>query len=125
MKRWIGIAAFVFLLGFLVLPWRAVFGQATTGYTKIGTVAFGTNTFTDTTPVSGQVTSYEVTSLNAAGESGPSNIVSATTPTSTASHSNTLTWTPPTTGGTPTSYNVYSLAVVPSGPPTGLAVVAK
>ncbi len=125
MKRWIGISAFVLLIAFLALPWRAVLGQATSGYTKIGSVAFGTNTFVDTTPVSGQVTNYEVTSVNAAGESGPSNIVTVTTPSTAVAHSNTLTWTAPATGGTPTSYNVYSLAVVPTNPPTGLAVVSK
>lgn len=125
MKRWIGIMSFVLLIMFFVSPWRMIFAQAATGFTKIGTVAFGTNTFTDSTPVSGQVTSYEVTSANSASESVPSNVITLTTPTTNVAHSNTLNWTPPTTGGTPTTYNVYSSAVVPTNPPTGLSGVSK
>jgi hypothetical protein len=89
----------------------------TPGFVNIGTVAFGTNTFTDSTNCKPSTTcAYELTSFNAAGESGPSNIVTVTWGSS--NKSTTLTWTPPATGGTPTGYNVYFLAA-PSAP-TGL-----
>jgi hypothetical protein len=123
--RIVGTLALVLLFGYLVAPWRMVFGQATSGYTKIASVNFGTNTYTDSTVTAGQVSDYEVTAANAAGESAPSNIVTLTTPSTTATHSNVLTWTPGSGGGAPTSYNVYRLTVTVPVPPTGLAGVAN
>jgi hypothetical protein len=123
--RKIGIASLTVLFALLLFWPRIGRGQATSGYTQVGTVPFGTNTYTDTTPATGQATNYEIVAVNAAGTSLPSNIVVAVTPSTTGAHSNTLTWTPPTTGGTPVSYVVYSQIVTVPGPPSGLAVVSK
>lgn len=90
---------------------------ATAGFVNIGNVAFGTNTFTDTTNCKPSTTcSYEVTAFNSSNESAPSNIVTVTWG---ASNKGTiLAWTPATAGGTPTGYNIYFLAG--PGAPTGL-----
>ena len=125
MRKWIGVSAFILLLAFFVLPWRPVFGQATSGYTKIASVNFGTNTYSDTAVVTGDINNYEITAQNAKGESGPSNIITLTTPSGAGPHSNTLTWTPGSGGGTPTTYNVYRLSVTIPNPPTGLVGVSN
>ena len=81
---------------------------------KVGSVNFGTNTFTDSTIVDGQTYTYQVTSANSAGESTPATSSAASVP-ATGTHTATITWTPPTTGGAPTSYNVYRFLVQTPG----------
>lgn len=49
-------------------------------FTTIGTTPFGTNTFVDTNVNAGDAFVYQVLSKNAAGESGPSNEVTASIP---------------------------------------------
>ena len=112
----------------LLLSTAKLGAQATSGFTQVGTVAFGTNTFADTSVTSGSVYQYEVLSSNVAGVSVPSNIVTAPAiPSGSGGHSATLTWTPPTTGGTPTQYLVYRFLVALPGPPTlnGTVTVAE
>src|SRR5260370_1437757 len=101
MKTW-GKIAFAAVLVFWALgtPW-GVWAQVTAGFSQVGSVPFGTNTFTDNTVVSGNVYQYEVLSQNAAAISTPSNVV--TTPLiPSGAHSATLKWTAPPTGGRPT-----------------------
>lgn len=95
-----------------------LWAQATAGFTQVGSVPFGTNTFTDTTVTSGTVYQYEVLSQNAAGVSVPSNIVTAPViPSGTAPHSATLTWTAPAIGAQPTTYLVERMTVTIPNPP--------
>lgn len=119
--RIVGAALFVGLLLFWSGLWRLprIFAAADPGFTKVGTVAFGTNAFTDTTVVDGTTYSYEVTAQNAAGESGPSNVVTGSVP-ATGTHTASLSWTPGTGGGTPTTYNVYRVTVAPPNQPAAL-----
>lgn len=98
----------------------AVSAQGPTGFTKEASVT--ATTYTDTAVVSGNVWQYAVTATDAAGESGPSNIVTATTPSTTGAHSNALTWTA-STGAT--GYNVYRSQVTVPNPPAGLGVVSN
>ena len=113
----LGRVVFVALLLYLVPVWR-VFAQAPTGYTKIAS----TNGLSeiDTAVASGQVFNYVVTATNTAGESGPSNVVTAIIPSTTAVHSVALSWTAPATDpshGPATSYNVYrELVTLPNQP---------
>lgn len=97
------------------------FAQAPTGYTKIAS----TNGLSeiDTAVASGQVFNYVVTATNAAGESGPSNVVTAIIPSTTALHSVALSWTAPAVDashGAATAYNVYRELVVLPNPPAVL-----
>lgn len=106
---------------FAVLPGHA---QAPAGYTKIASVT--TTSYTDTTGLtSGEVNNYCVTATNAAGESAPSNIVTATTPSNLNPHSNALSWTAPATGSAATGYNVYRLLVTVPNAPSGLSVISQ
>lgn len=86
--------------------------QAPIGYVKIASTT-ATN-YTDTAVASGDVWNYVVTATNVAGESGPSNVWTATTPITSVSHSNAITWTVSTGGAPATGYNVYR---APGGPP--------
>lgn len=95
--------------------------QATAGYAKIASVTTGTS-YTDTTCPKGGSCLYEVTSVDASGESaadGPITVLNGG-----ANGNVVLTWQAGAcpTGkncGTPTGYNVYQVA--PAVPPTGLA----
>ena len=94
--------------------------QVLAGYTKVGSVT--TTTYVDSTVTSGQVWSYYVTATNLAGESQPSNIVTAVTPTTTGTHSNTLTWT---ASAGATGYNIYRSQVTVPNPPGALGVTSN
>lgn len=127
MKTW-GKLIFAALLFFWALgtPW-GVWAQITNGFNQVGAVAFGTNTFIDTTVTSGTIYQYEVLSQNAAAISTPSNIVTAPIiPSGTGPHSAALSWTPPNlncttttppTCGTPTTYLIERMAVLAPNPP--------
>ena len=125
MKTW-GRIAFAALL-FWWFPGNPVrlWAQVTAGFTQVGTVPFGTDTFTDTSVTSGTVYQYEVLSQNAAAISTPSNIVTTPIiPSGTGPHSATLTWTPaacatanPPTCGVPVTYLVERITVLPPNPP--------
>jgi hypothetical protein len=121
--KWIPLVALLILLA-AGNPFH-IFAAGDAGYTKIGSVAYGTNTYTDSTPAANQVTYYEITAQNSVGESAPSNVVMATTPGSGGSHSNKLTWTPGAGGGTPTAYNIYSQMVTIPNPPAALTVISN
>jgi hypothetical protein len=118
-----------FLFGallFLCISGSAL-AQAPTGYTKIGSEPANILTFNDGAVTSGQVWNYVVTAFNAAGESGPSNVVTGTTPNTTAVHENSLTWTAPVADanhGAATGYNIYRQQVLSPNPP-GLGVSAQ
>ena len=128
MRRWFnGWSLFTILLVYCVVG----FAQTPTGYTKM--VSTTANTFTDTAVAAGQVFNYVITATDAAGESGPSNVITAAIPTAPSTlcgtgvaHCVTFTWTiPPTDAShfTATGYNVYrELVTVPNppvvGPPT-------
>lgn len=110
----------------LLLYWfpgnpRKLFAQATAGFTQVGDVQFGTNTFVDTTVTAGSFYQYEVLSHNIVGVSVPSNIVTtAQIPTGTGAHSATLTWTPPAAvaGVTPPAdYQIFRMLVTLPNPP--------
>lgn len=96
------------------------FAQGPSSFTKVGSVS--TTSFVDSSVTSGQVLEYAVTATNAAGESGPSNIVTATTPTTAVSHSNTLVWNA-SVGAT--GYNVYRFLVQVPAAPGSLAVTSQ
>lgn len=122
----VGTVLFALILVWLIMPWRNTFAQGPSGYTKVGSVAFGTNSYADTTVTRGDTYDYAVTAYNAAGESGPSNVVTVTDPTTgTGTPTVTLGWTPATSGGTPTGYNVYRFLVQVPGPPTSLGATAQ
>lgn len=114
MKRWISwtlFATVILLLG--VGSIRALYAQATSGFTKVNTAAITGTTFTSGTLVDGSLYNVEVTAVNAAGESGPSTIVSGQIP-ATGTHTFTLTWT---VSAGATSYNVYDQLVTVPNPP--------
>jgi hypothetical protein len=122
MRRWFnGWSLFAILLVYCVVG----FAQAPAGYTKM--VSTTANTFTDTAVGAGQVFNYVVTATNAAGESGPSNVITAAIPATAStlcgtgiSHCVTFTWTvPPTDAGhlAATGYNVYRELVTVPNPP--------
>lgn len=118
MKLFGKIAFAVLLWGFAVGNPARLWAQITAGFTQVGSVAFGTNTFIDTTVASGTVYQYEVLSQNAAGVSVPSNIVTTPViPSGAGSHSATLTWTPPATGAQPVTYVVARITVTIPNPP--------
>jgi hypothetical protein len=120
MKKWIGYASLAVLLWLLVFgSFRKLYAQATTGFTKINTSPVTTTTFTTGTLTDGVAVSFEVTAVNSAGESGPSNIVSGVVP-ATGTHTATLTWT---ASAGATSYNVYDQIVTIPNPPAALNLV--
>lgn len=93
------------------------FAQPPAGYTLIAQ----TNGLSqiDTAVASGQVFNYVVTAVNAAGESGPSNIVIAVIPSTTVSHSVALSWTASAVDSShaaATGYNVYRELVTSPNP---------
>jgi hypothetical protein len=117
MQKRIGFILFVFLLVILTVPPWAIWAQATAGYTKVNTAPITTTTFT-TGALAPGVWNFEITAVNAAGESGPSKIVTGTA-TAAASHA-TLSWVTPVADashGAPDSYNVYSQQVIAPNPP--------
>jgi hypothetical protein len=117
-SRIISITIFASLIFYLTLgnPFK-LWAQATNGFTKIGTVAAGgTNSFTTPTLVDGTSVNFEVTAVNAAGESVASSIVSAVVP-ATGTHTATISWTPAATGSAATSFNIYDQVVtIPNQP---------
>jgi hypothetical protein len=119
------LAVMVAFVGWMVVgnPFR-LFAQATTGYSKIGSVNVGTNTFTTTTLTDGAAYNFEVTAANSAGESLPSNIVTAVIPAA-GTHTVTLSWTPATTGDPATSFNIYDKVVSIPNQPGALTVVVN
>jgi hypothetical protein len=129
--RWIGIVIFAGLLIFWAAPWRLLFGQATSGYTLLTSVTAPTVTYTDTTCPATSTCSYEVTAVDAQGQSIP-----GWTGTTAGSGSQSvsavpgpkgnivLTWVGPTTGTPPTSYDIYTAARVPN-PPTGVVAAGQ
>lgn len=102
-----------------------LWAQATTGYTSIGTST--TTSFTTAALVNGASYNFEVTAVNAAGESTPSNIVTVAVP-ATGSHTATLTWTAPATDATHSaavSYNIYDQVVTVPNRVGALTVVVN
>jgi len=91
--------------------------QAPSGYTRIATNVT-TTSYTDATCPDGSVCTYAVTAVNAAGESAAAISNAATIP-ATGTHTVSLTWTAPTTGGAVASYNVYQSILAAPGPPSG------
>lgn len=93
--------------------------QAPSGYTKL--VSVTATTFTDTQMSSGVILNYVVTATNLAGESGPSNILTAVIPNTAVTHSVALTWN---ASAGATGYNVYREQVVtPAAPVLNVPVV--
>jgi len=122
MKKIFYWSLFIALLCFWAFPWRYVFAQSTPGYTKISpSTGVTTTTFTTGTLVNSGVYNFEVTAQNAAGESGPSNIVSVTIP-STGTHTVALSWT---ASPNASFYNVYDQQVTIPNPPTGLVATPQ
>lgn len=118
--RW-GRALFLALLSLTAgISPLVVVAQSLAGYAKVTSVT--TTTYTDTTVTSGQVWNYYVTATNAAGESAPSNIVTAVTPATAVAHSNALSWTG---SAGATGYNVYREQVTVPNPPGALGVVSN
>jgi hypothetical protein len=131
LPRWIGISLFALLILYFASPWRAVFGQATSGYTLLANVPAPAVTYTDTTCPAGSQCSYEVTAVDATGQSVPGwtgstvgNGSQQVTQTPGPTGEIVLTWVAPTTGTPPTGYDVYTSGRVPN-PPTGLAGASK
>ena len=119
-KNIFGVLALAGLLALVIFyPFHSVKAQGTTGYTKVGTVTG--LTFTDTTVADGSVYNYEVTASNAAGESGPSNIITVTIPAS-GTHSVAASWSA-STGAT--SYSVYRFLVQVPAAPSGFQAVVN
>lgn len=115
-----GRLVFVVLALVLMFAKSGMFGQAGSGFVKIGSTAAGVNTYTDSMPVTGQVTNYEVTAVDSFGrESGPSNILTIQTPNTSVAHSNTIGWT------STFANNVYAQVVPPPNPPTALSAVSS
>ena len=115
MKRY---RALWLLIPGLILTVGLSLGQGPSGFTKVATVQAPTITYTDTTCVDGTACQWAVTAVNAAGESGSSNIAVGVIP-ATGTHSTVLTWVAPTTGGPVVSYNVYMEVLAKPGPPSG------
>lgn len=123
MKRLTGIALFAVLLFGLIFGFNplAIWAQATAGYTKVNTAPTTATTFTTGTLANGTVLNFEITAVNAAGESGPSNIITLAIP-ATGTHMVTLNWIA-STGAT--SYNVYDQQVLIANPPGALSGVVN
>ena len=123
----ISVTVFVALLIVVAVPVKQmiVFAQGGAGYTKVGTVS--TTSFVDSSAslVAGQVNNYEVTAVGPGGESGPSSILTMTTPNTAGPHNNSLSWSAGTGGGTTTGYNVYKQTVAPPNPPVALTGIAN
>lgn len=122
----IAIASFVLLLWYWAFgnPLRLVLAAADPGYTKVGSVAVGTTTYTDTTVADGQTYQYEVTEQNSAGESGATMTGAAVIP-ATGTHTATVTWTPGSGGGAPTTFNIYRTTIVVPNPPAAASVTVN
>jgi hypothetical protein len=121
MKRsWIGIACFALVLLLLSLgSIRALYAQATAGFTKINTAPVTTASFTTGTLTDGVAYNFEVTGVNSAGvESTASNIATAIVP-ATGTHTATITWTP---GANDATFNVYDQQVAAANPPGAVSV---
>jgi hypothetical protein len=108
---------------FCILIYASIsYAQGPTGFTKLSSVPAPALTFVDSSLTTDNIVlEYAVTAVNANGESGPSNIITVTTPSTAGTHSCTLTW-----NASPgaTSYNVYRLQVTTPPPsPTNLAGV--
>lgn len=114
MKGKISLAVLALLL---TVGWGLA--QGPSGYTKIGSVTAPTLTYTDTTCADGTGCQYAATSVNAIGESAPSNITPVQVIAATGSWKVVLTWNAPTTGGAPTGYNIYRQVVLAPGAPSG------
>lgn len=121
MMKKLGFASLVLAIGFWILPWRLLFAQGSSGFTKLGTVAAPTLSFTDSTCAAGQTCTYQITSMNASGESGPSNTTSAS-PGATGRI--LVTWSAPASGSAPSSYNIYTGLRAPN-PPTAAQAVSE
>lgn len=118
-----GRIAFAVLLAYFSGAYALVLAQSTPGYTKISPPAGVTaTTFTTGTLTNGAVYNFEVTAQNAAGESGPSNIVTFVIPAS-GSHTVVLTWSAGVGGGAPSFYNIYDQVVTIPNPPGALSGV--
>jgi hypothetical protein len=122
-KRLVLVGLLVFCI-FGLRPWR-IFAQAGAGYVKIAS----TNGFSqfDTAVTAGQVWNYEITAVNASGESGPSNVVTVIIPAAPSTscgagiaHCVNLSWSASVVDATHSAaltYNVYREQVVLANPP--------
>jgi hypothetical protein len=123
MRRWFnGWSLFTVLLVYCVVG----FAQAPTGYIKLASTN-GTSQI-DTAVTSGQVFNYVVTATNAAGESGPSNVVTAVIPNTAVAHSVALSWTASAVDpnhGAALAYNVYRELVTSPNPVAALTEVVQ
>lgn len=120
MKRFLGIAACTVLGILLVFGPRPdkVFAQATAGFTKVNASPVSGTSFTSSTLVNGAAYNVEVTAVNAAGESGPSNILTGTVPAS-GTHTFTLSWQ---ASAGAVSYNIYDQVVTAANPPVATSL---
>lgn len=121
-----GIAALA-LLAYLLVWYQGVQAQATAGFALLGSVNAPTLTFTDTSCPAGSSCVYEVTAVDAQGQSTPATTSSGATAVTQTPGPNgkiIVSWVAPTSGTAPTSYNVYTTARVPN-PPTALAAASN
>src|ERR1700689_5889360 len=102
-----------FILFAISISTVSLHAQAPSGYVKIASTT--STTYTDTNVSSGDVWNYVVTATNVAGESGPSNVLTETTPVTQVAHLNTIAWTSNPGGSPATGYNVYR---APGEPPS-------
>lgn len=117
-----GRICLILLLAYFSAPWKPLFGQATTGYTKLNAAPITVTTFTTGTLTDGVAYNFEVTALNSAGiESGPSNIVTGVVPAA-GTHTATVSWT---VGVNDVTYNVYSQQVAAANPPGAAQVTVN
>lgn len=108
-----GRIAFIAVLLLTSGTYRLLYAAGDPGYTKVNASPISGTAFTSQTLINGATYNVEITAVNAAGESGPSTILTGTVPPS-GTHTFTVNWLA-STGAT--SYNVYDQVVTIPNPP--------